>query len=128
MAPAAPADEAQSTLRGVQVTVTLDAPITPADEIVAALLERVDGYITRALVAAGKSLIPATVDSILEAGLQAGSYWPTGQQALMVDDLLAAHFGALEAAVRADVKRRLLLDLATTVVPRLSTPSQEGTS
>lgn len=113
-------------LRGVQVTISLDAPETSADHLVAALLERVDGYISRALVAAGSKTIPATVDSILECGLQAGQHWPTGNQALLVDDLLAKHYASIEAAVRADVKRRLLIDLATTVVPRLST--QEGSS
>lgn len=124
MSAPSPPDEAQ-TLRGVQVSISLDAPSTPADEVVAALLERADTYLHRAMQRTGVALIGAYVTRLMDLGIETGSAWTTFQQESLIDDLLAGLLDQLEEGVRADFKRRLLLDLAATVVPRLSVPTSE---
>lgn len=120
---ATPAD-----VRGVEVTISLDAPESNPDLLVAALLERADGYLHRALERTGRSLIAAYVDRLMALGIETGQSWTTWQQTSLVDDLLASLLSDLEEAARADFKRRLLIDLAATVVPRLSDPTPKETS
>lgn len=120
------ADEAQTQVRGVQVDINLDAPADGPSETIAGLLQRADAHAHRAFVRSARGSIAHVADRIVEMRPEAGSYWTTALQHSFVEDVLSQFLESIEAAVRADLKNRLLLDLAVTVAPRLS--HQEGTS